>query len=154
MGWNRSKFTFFSCPIKSTILSVISLPGLFLPLASIGSQFSGILQILMVVSSLAVANMESSKGLHSKSKMEPWCPCKVGVAPGTKRPGRSCRPTYTSPPPPKRATLKYLADALTYCWSPVTVLRRKPVWQNFREAGWGVGNREGRMIISVKRKDC
>lgn len=93
MGWYRSRLTFFMCPTKSTMLSEMSVPFLLLPLASMGSHSSGTLQILMVVSSLAVASMESSKGFHSKSRMEPWWPWRVGVWPGTKRPGRSWRPT-------------------------------------------------------------
>mmetsp|Transcript_12980 Transcript_12980/g.35939 ORF Transcript_12980/g.35939 Transcript_12980/m.35939 type:complete len:104 (+) Transcript_12980:1255-1566(+) len=59
----------------------------------------------------------------------------IGETPGPKRPGRSSRPTMSIPPPPCKPTAKYLADALTYCWSPVTVERRNSV-KHSSGLGW------------------
>ena len=128
VGWYRRRVTFLACPSRVSMDSEISFPALPTPFSPVGSQSSGMDQILMVASSLAVASMVSSKGLHSMSRTAPEWPFKMGLVPSSNLPGRSCLPTTTGPPPPNMAHDQYFADALTYCWSPVEVDNRKPTW--------------------------
>mmetsp|Transcript_25308 Transcript_25308/g.70897 ORF Transcript_25308/g.70897 Transcript_25308/m.70897 type:complete len:225 (+) Transcript_25308:864-1538(+) len=135
VGWYLRSWTFLACPSRSSMESFKSSPCLAIPLSSVGSQSSGMDQILMVVSSEAVAIMESSNGENSISNTEPVCPCTIWDVPFSKRPGRSWRPTKTGPPPPAKAVAQYLVEAFTYCCSPVEVESRKSVC-NCSCLGW------------------
>mmetsp|Transcript_33217 Transcript_33217/g.50097 ORF Transcript_33217/g.50097 Transcript_33217/m.50097 type:complete len:201 (-) Transcript_33217:453-1055(-) len=71
VGWYRSRVTFFLCPTKSVNDSVRFSPALNNPFSSVGSHSSGMPHTLIVVSSLALANIVSSNGLKSKSRTDP-----------------------------------------------------------------------------------
>jgi hypothetical protein len=57
------------------------------------------------------------------------------------------------PPPPNRATAKYFAEALMYCWSPVRVESLNPVkhsWRGKRDGEVGMRERASEECANEK----